>query len=469
MDILPQVQSTIRRFGMLQPGDVVAVGVSGGPDSVALLDLLCRLKDDLRLRLYVAHLNHRLRAEAIREAEFVEGLAASYGLKAMVQDADVRAYAKDRRLPIEVAAREVRYRFFTSVLAKTGAVRMALGHQADDQAETVLLNIIRGAGLAGLKGIPPVRGPFVRPLIEVRRAAVESYCVFRGLKTCLDASNLSTEYLRNRIRHKLIPLLEHDYNPAVVEALGRLADITREEERFIAAETTITYDRIASLTKEGIDIDATALAALPVALARRVVRLACKTLSDGVYRPDFLHTEKVLELLKSGAGQEVVLPRGLRVVRSYKTLSFMRGKRREISDFCRSVGLPGATLIPELNLMLETRIKSQNSSPSGLPPNEALLDLDRLEPPLVARRRRPGDVFHPFGFRTPVKLKNFFIAQKIPRHRRDEILLVADASGIVWVGGVRTSSRAAVTEETKRILHLRLVPLTEGTARGTPG
>ncbi|MEW6182823.1 MAG: tRNA lysidine(34) synthetase TilS [Bacillota bacterium] len=460
MDILPQVQETIKRFGMFRPGDVVAVGVSGGPDSVALLDLLWRAKDDLRLRLYVAHLNHRLRAEAPREAEFVMGLAASYGLKAVTQEADVRSYAKEHRLSTEVAAREVRYRFFHSVLDRVGAVRMALGHQADDQAETVLLNIIRGAGLTGLKGIPPVRGPFVRPLIEVRRAAVESYCVFRGLKTCADTSNLSTEYLRNRIRHGLIPILEHGYNPAVVEALGRLADIAREEERFIADETSKFYDGITSVSEEGIDLDAAALAALPVALARRVVRSAYKTLSGGIGELDFPHTEKILDLLHSDAGREVVLPRGLRVARSYKTLSMIRGKRREIPDYCRSVSLPGATPIPELNATLEARVKTQGSDPSGLSPNEVLMDLDRLEPPLFARRRQPGDVFHPFGFRTPIKLKNFFIAQKIPRCYRDEIPLVIDASGIVWIGGVRVSARAAVTPETTRFLHLRLIYLT---------
>ncbi|MCL6559552.1 MAG: tRNA lysidine(34) synthetase TilS [Firmicutes bacterium] len=155
MDILPQVQDTIRRFKMFQPGDVVVVGVSGGPDSVALLDLLWRLREHLPLSLHVAHLNHRFREEAAREAEFVRELAASYGLQVTAEERDVPAYAREYRLSPEVAAREVRYEFFTSVLKQAGAAKVALGHQADDQAETVLLNFLRGTGLTGLKGIPP--------------------------------------------------------------------------------------------------------------------------------------------------------------------------------------------------------------------------------------------------------------------------------------------------------------------------
>ena len=457
MDILPQVQDTIERFKMFQPGDVVIVGVSGGPDSVALLDLLWRLREHLPLSLHVAHLNHRFREEAAREAEFVRELAASYGLKGTVEEYDVPAYARERQLSAEVAAREIRYRFFTSVLKMTGAAKVALGHQADDQAETVLLNFLRGTGLTGLKGIPPVREPYVRPLIEVRRAAVESYCAFRGLKTCLDASNLQMVYFRNRIRHELIPLLEQDYNPAVVPALCRLAEVAREEDGFMAGEAVKAFDKAVVPAEGGLGLKIDSLAALPLAVARRLVRLAYKRVTGDVYELDFLHTGKVLQLLNQRTGQEAVLPYNVQAVRSREMLYLLHRREKETPDFIRPVTLPGTTTVPELSIVLEARLVDSGVDPKELPSNEALLDFDLLSPPLFARRRRPGDVFQPFGFPAPVKLKDFLIGQKVPRHCRDRLLIVEDALGIVWIAGLRVGSRAAVTPKTRRCLHLRTI------------
>lgn len=459
MDILPEVKRVIERFGMLRPGDLVVVGVSGGPDSVALLDLLHRLREEYRLKLHVAHLDHSLREEAPLEAEFVKRLACSYHLPVTVETADVPAYARDRRLSAEVAARELRYRFFSSVSARTGAKRVALGHQADDQAETVLLNVLRGTGLTGLKGIPPVREPYVRPLIEVRRASIEAYCAFRELKICLDASNVQPVYRRNRVRHELIPLLERDYNPAVVQALCRLAAIAREEEEFVAGEAAEVYREILTPKEAGPGLKIKRLKAVPAAIARRVVRRAFQDLTGGPYELDFLHTEEVLNLLCQDAGKEVALPQGVRAIRSYETLLFRKEKEPEIPYFEYRLETRGATPVPELSLAVETRLQDPGRDAAALPPDEALLDYDSLQPPLYVRRRRPGDVFHPFGYPAPVKLKNFLIDQKVPRYLRDRLPLVVDATGIVWVGGVRIGERNRVTSETKNCLHLRLITL----------
>ncbi|HIE13398.1 MAG TPA: tRNA lysidine(34) synthetase TilS [Desulfotomaculum sp.] len=456
MDILPQVRETIRRFKMLQPGDLVVVGVSGGPDSIALLDLLYRLREEYRLNLHVVHLNHSLRQEAPLEAEFVKRLAASYRLPVTVEAADVPAYARERRLSIEVAAREVRYRFFASVRNSIGARRVVLGHQADDQAETVLLNVLRGTGLTGLKGVPPVRGPYIRPLIEVRRAAIEAYCRAQGLKTCVDASNLQPVYRRNRVRHELIPLLEREYNPAVVEALCRLAAIAREEEEFMAKEAAEVYQENLTRHEAGPGLKIKGLQAAAPAIARRVVRLAFKEVTGSPYELDFLHTEKVLNLLFQDTGKEVSLPQRIRAVRSYEILFLKREKEAEIPDFQYRLEVPGTTVVPELSLMLEAFMQDRDVNAAALPPSEAVLDFDSLHPPLFVRRRRAGDVFHPFGYPAPVKLKKFLIDRKIPRYLRDRLPLVVDRSGIVWVGGVRTGERARVTAETKRYLHLRM-------------
>ncbi|MEW6447842.1 MAG: tRNA lysidine(34) synthetase TilS [Bacillota bacterium] len=462
MDILPQVKTAIERFKMFRPGDPVVVGVSGGPDSVALLDLLYRLQDEYRLSLHVAHLNHSLREEAAAELEFVKHLAASYRLPVTVETADVRGYARERRLSVEHAAREVRYRFFASVLAGTGAKRVALGHQADDQAETVLLNVLRGTGLTGLKGIPPVREPYVRPLIEVRRAAIEAYCAFRQLKTCLDASNVRPVYRRNRIRHELIPLLEREYNPSVIQALCRLSAIAREEEEFMAREAARVYREVLIQKEAGPGLKIKGLQAVPPAIARRVIRLAFKEVTGCPYELDFLHTEEVLALLFQGAGREVSLPQGIQAIRSYEELIFEKEKEPGIPDFQYRLEVPGATAVPELALMVEARLRDGGPDAAALPPNEALLDYDSLQPPLFVRRRRAGDVFHPFGYPAPVKLKNFLITQKIPRYLRDRLPLVVDGTGIIWVAGVRTNERTRVTAETKHFLHLRIISMEQG-------
>jgi tRNA(Ile)-lysidine synthase len=444
---------------MLRPGDRVVVGVSGGPDSVALLDLLWRLREHLQVSLHVAHLNHCLREEAAEEAEFVQGLAAAYDLGVTVEKHDVPAYAAARKLSTEVAAREIRYRFFETIMRGTGASRTALGHHADDQAETVLLNFVRGAGLTGLKGIPPVRVPYVRPLIEIRRAAIEAYCAFRGLRTCLDTSNLQTLYLRNRIRYELIPYLQREYNPEIVPALCRLADIAREEDRFMADAAEKALAALTTPSDAALALKAELLACLPPALARRVVRLTWKKTAGGLGELDFLHTEKILNLLNMGAGREAVLPGGVKAVRSPGAILFFPRRTEPVPEYQRPVSIPGSTYVPELNTVLEVSVGEDNIDPAGLPAAEALLDFDRVKPPVAVRKRRPGDVFHPFGFPAPVKLKDFLIGQKIPRHRRDRLPLVEDALGIIWVAGVRVGARVAVTPNTRRYLRLRLAPV----------
>lgn len=457
MDILPQVRTTIDRFQMFRPGDVVVVGVSGGPDSVALLDLLYRLREELKLSLHVAHFNHRLRVEAAAEEEFVRQLASTYGLPVTVEAADVAAYAKERHLSVEVAARELRYSFFARVLSQVGGTKVALGHQANDQAETVLLNLLRGTGLAGLKGIPPVRGPFVRPLLEVPREAIEGYCTFRGLRPCRDASNVLLIYQRNKIRHELLPLLQRGFNPEIVGALCRLAEVVREEEEFLAGEARRIYDRLREVEAAGISLARDSLAALPRAMARRVVRLAYREVAGSAYNLDFHHTEEVLALTERPTGKEVRLPRGVRAVRVYGKLLLRQGEIPAVPDFCYALNIPGMVVIPELGLAIKAAEVVPEGDPAARPPSEALLDLDRVRPPLFVRRRRPGDIFHPLGYPAPVRLKNFFINQKVPRYLRDRIPVVVDTAGIIWLAGLRIADPVKVTPATRRCLYLQLV------------
>ncbi|ACX53138.1 tRNA(Ile)-lysidine synthetase [Ammonifex degensii KC4] len=460
MDLLPVFRATIEEWRMLFPGDKVVVGVSGGPDSVALLDLLYRLREDKELSLYVAHLHHGLRAEADEEAAMVSELARRYGLPFFLDRVDVKKHAQQNKLSIETAARELRYRFLLEVAGEVGANRIALGHQADDQAETVLLHLLRGTGLSGLRGIPPVRGPFIRPLLRVRRAEIEAYCQWRGLSPCLDLSNWSLEYTRNRIRHQLLPLLAREFNPSIVEVLCRLAEIAREEDEFLEKEAGKAYRELRREAEEGLGLALEPLKTLPLALARRVVRLAYRELV-GEELP-FEHVEAVRQWLYRPTGKELSLPKNVKVVREYDSLVFLppQAKPSSVPFYAYPLRVPGITYLPEVGLLLEARLitPQELGDPRKLPSTEALLDWEVLVPPLRVRRRLPGDRFHPFGYPVPVKLKSFLINQKIPRYRRDRLPLVEDAEGIVWVGGVRISARVAVRPETRVGLHLRLYP-----------
>src|SRR5262250_3360433 len=253
-----QIERTIRRHAMLAGGETVLVGVSGGADSVALLHLLSNLAEDWRLRLHVLHVDHQLRMESADDADFVRALGARLGVPV-----DVATVTVERRSSLEAAARAARYAALEACAARVGAARIAVGHTADDQAETVLMRLVQGAGVRGLAGIPPVRGAIIRPLIEVRRSALESELASAGLSWVDDASNRNPKFLRNRIRHELLPLLADSYNPEVKAALARVASLARETVGALDRAAEVELDRLAVWADGAATVRLDALRALP--------------------------------------------------------------------------------------------------------------------------------------------------------------------------------------------------------------
>lgn len=465
MDLLQRVRANITRYRMVKRGCKVVVAVSGGPDSVTLLHCLCLLKDELEISLHVAHLNHMFRgAESEADALFVAGLARRYGLPATVEARDVPAYRDQNRLSGQVAAREVRYRFFNETANRVKASKVALAHQADDQAETVLLNFLRGTGTTGLKGIPPVReGFYIRPLLTVRRAEIERYCDEMDLPFRQDSSNIKPVYTRNHVRLNLMPLLERDYNPGIVPALLRLAEICREEDGYLEEQAGKTFsDALLETAADRVVLRLDSFKGIPVAIRRRVLRRVWRTLTGGPRDLAFQHVDAALDLLHGGAtGSRAVLPGNVVAVRSYNTLEFIReqGKQGVPPYYIYPVKVPGATYIPELDSTIYATLAPRIPvrEPKSLPLVEALLDYAKLPPQMFVRRRLEGDVFYPYGQVSELKLKDFFIKQKVPREERDLIPLVSTPEEIVWVGGLRTGERWKVDENTVRVLHLKLV------------
>ncbi|AEG13854.1 tRNA(Ile)-lysidine synthase [Desulfofundulus kuznetsovii DSM 6115] len=462
MALEQNVRIFMDKFHMISPGDKVLVGVSGGPDSVALLHLLWRMKEELQISLAVAHLNHMFRGEEARaDARLVEGLAKSLGLPVHVEEFDVPAYRERTGLSAQDAARRVRYRFFEEVARRTGASRVALGHHADDQAETILFNFLRGTGLAGLKGIPPVRGKYIRPLLDIRRREIEDYCREHSLPVREDASNKKTIYTRNRIRLELIPRLEADYNPRLVDALVHLGHICREENDYLEEQAALLYGRALKTQKEHYLLFAvTELLSSPPALVRRVLRRAWRHLT-GEVDLSYLQVESLLALLHNPAGGKVVeLPRGVRASRQGQVLRlWIGGDAPGVPDYSYPLEVPGITYIPEINSSIKARLISIDEAPDPrfLSAREALLDYDTLPGLLAVRRRRDGDRFHPLGMPARTKLKKFLIEQGIPRQERDCLPLVVAGDEIIWVGGVRPGEPWKVTPETKRCLYLQIL------------
>lgn len=460
--LLEKVQQTIHKYRMFRPGEKVVVAVSGGPDSVALLHLLWRLKGDLGVDLHVAHLDHRLREEESRaDAAFVLSLAKRLGLQATVESRDVLATWRQTGGSIEEVARRVRYEFLERVAERVGGDKIATGHHADDQAETVLLWLVRGAGTAGLAGIPGVRSQRVaRPLIEIRRAEIEEYLNQQGLNPCQDSSNLETTYLRNKIRWKLLPLLKEEFNPNIVPTLGRSAVILRDEDECLEEQVS---KHLAQVVKKNsgrklvLDIDA--LLRYHVTIRRRMIRRSIRMLKGSLYRIGFDHIQGLLELAEKGPNGRIVhLPERLSAERTRDGLIVKRGSS---AAFHREVKVPGQTEIPEIEAELKIETLSREAIPSDLHTPEkgvAYFDGEIKRWPLYVRNRRRGDRFQPLGMKGSKKLKGYFIDQKVPRLERDEIPILTAGDEIVWVVGWRPSERFKVTDKTETVLKVNFLP-----------
>ncbi|MDT3699692.1 MAG: tRNA lysidine(34) synthetase TilS [Thermincola sp.] len=465
VSMLDKVKAAIHKYSMFTPGDRVLVGVSGGPDSVALLHILNTLAGELGIRIAVAHLNHSLRGQAAADdAEAVRRLAGLSGNQVVIECKDVAGFAREHSLSIQEAAREVRYRFFVEAAKQLECSKLATGHNANDQAETVLFQFLRGSGAAGLAGIPPVRdGWIVRPLLETRRREIEQYCISHDLPTRTDQSNLKTVYTRNKIRLQLFPLLEQEYNINLVEILLRTSEIMREQEEFMAAQVLAVWPTVCTKHEETeITFDLEAFLKLPVALQPLVLRDAWEKLTGSAYNLGYVHISKALSLLKSGqTGSRMDLPDKIQLTKSYGGFYLSAASSIIAVDqqFFHHLRVPGFTLIPETGDALEAEIIENVSGLEDLNrPDEIVIDLDLVTQPLAVRSRKPGERFRPRGQTGSKKVKRFLIDCKVSRQERARLpVLVTADDQVIWLAGLRADDRWSVNPKTKRVLKLKLI------------
>jgi tRNA(Ile)-lysidine synthase len=519
VDVLEVVRKEIESRHLLDVGDTVVVGVSGGSDSLCLLHTLARLRRELDLSLHVAHLNHCLRGdEADADMTFVALLATEWGLPCTIEVRDVASLALGQHTSIEETARHVRYRFLIKVANRVGAAAVAVGHHADDQSETVLMHILRGTGISGLKGMLPSTElsemqmvddgwpdpgsrssmRLVRPLLAVPRDEIEKYCRDHSLQPRFDRSNLDTTHFRNRVRHELLPLLE-TYNPNIKLLLQRTADVAAADHELISSLLNDAWSKtVIAEDQDGITFDLGAWRSLPLALQRASLREAAYRYRPRIRDLDFAHVKHAVAVGNNGiTGARAVLPHGLVLSVGYDTLRLGdRDQARTIPDWpllwCDGpvpVKLGGDTFLPRkcqtpatskvggkrADWVMEARAWRGDHSRALNNPDRwtAFFDADRLGSQLALRRRLPGDRFQPLGMGgRSVSVSDFMINAKVPRHLRAGIPLLvrgqaggASAADIAWVVGWRIDEQVSITANTRRIVRMRW---THSTTRETP-
>jgi tRNA(Ile)-lysidine synthase len=468
VDFLNQVQKTISRYQMLNKGDKVVVACSGGPDSVALLYLLNELKEKLSLKLFVAHFNHRLRGkEADLDEIFVRKLASFLKLKIFVKSIQIKNEAKKRKLSIEECARVLRYGFLNQIADKVGAQRIALGHNSDDQAETVLMRLIRGSGSLGLSGIPPIKERIIRPLIEIRREKIEEFLTEKKIGYRIDSSNLRPDFLRNKVRLSLLPLIRKEYNPKIEEVLNRTAKILSAQEKHLKEEGLKCYRKVCLKEAEGkIILDLRGFFNYDMSLKRIIIRLGLEKLKGDLTQFGFEPIESVLRIVEEKkSGKRVDLSKRsvskrkesifADITKDYLTLYKEREKRYSflISKFGKK-NLNSLSLKINLDKLSDFPLAKIRENKDQ---NVAYLDGDKLKFPLRLRSREVGDRFKPLGFKGTKKVADFLVDLRIPRCERRKVLLLISNNRIAWIAGFRISDEFKVTPKTKKVVKIEML------------
>lgn len=448
-----RIAHIIREHGLFASGDTIIVALSGGADSTALLDLLSRLPG-LAPRLVAAHLNHCLRGpESDRDEEFVRSLAARYCIPLECRRVKVKEFALEERLNLEDAGRRARIAFLDELRHSWHATAVALAHHADDQAETVLMRLLRGAGPAGLAGMPYRNGRgFIRPLLGISRAELVAHLTERGMTWREDASNRDTAFLRNRIRHELLPLLEQ-YNPAIRERLAATAAVLSDEHRLLNQLAEEFADRTCIADGDGFSCAVAPLSEQPPALRRRFFRLLLERLAGNLDHFSNRHVAAMERLLDSPNPHAALnLPQEIAVRREYGTLLLRRAA-------APSAPAAGELVIAEAghyplpcgaSLTLTPVPAAAPTEP--LPPDTALIDADRAPFPWRVRTFRNGDRLVPFGMDGSKKVKELFIDAKVPRSERRNIPLLLCGDTLLWVCGLRASQLARLDAASTRAI-----------------
>lgn len=448
-----KVISTIEKYSMIEKGDGIVVGLSGGPDSTCLIHVLSTIRELYDIKIYAVHLNHMIRdSEALRDEKYSEELAKKLDIPFFSKQVPVEEYARKNKMSSEEAGRFLRYEFFEDILRKTGAKKIALAHSMNDQAETMLMHFIRGSGLSGISGIRPLReGKYIRPIIACSREEIEAYCSSNNLTPVIDSTNKEKIYTRNRVRLELIPYIKKYFNPNLTESLYKASDIIRDEDEYLNSRTFIELDRIR--LGDGVDINSFNL--LHISLRRRMIRVLIEGVKGNLDGIESKHISDCIEFIeKKHTGKTINLPENIECIIQYNV--FKISKKEELKDFEYNLNIPGDTYINECDCTINIKIIKKRELFFIDSQFIKYFDYDKIKNEMMARNKRDGDYIYPKGMKGKKKIKDIFIDKKIPRELREKTLLITKESEVVWIFGLRDSRKYKVDENTINVMKIEI-------------
>lgn len=458
-DMIKKVKAWIEKYNLIPSGSIVLAACSGGTDSMALVHILSELCKVYNFTLTVGHVDHMFRGkESADDAKFVADFCRELNVACYQTAVDVPRFIEESRLSAEEAARVIRYDYLRKVAKELGGALIATGHHRDDQAETVLMHLLRGSGGDGLSGMKARNRDVIRPLLAVSRSEIEEYSQQRNFSPRLDSSNLQTDYLRNDIRLTLLPLLRRRYNRSLTDAFCRTAEIIGDEHAFVRQSAESVWSEV--VISEGQDewiLDASIISCLHIAVQRELFRQIIEKKIGTLKGITFAHVEKLINLTLSGETGSVIELPGRCIIRKEYDRLFMGTKSSRKADKIEPPGIrvnvPGVTQLPN-GCFIEAALHSVK--PQKKSAQTAIFDWGTLAQPIIVRNRAEGDRFSPLGMKGSKKVKEYFIDAKIPRKERDEALIFLDASQIIWLGGYRQAEHGKVTEVTREFLQLTI-------------
>lgn len=454
------VLNTIHKYNMINKGDKIIVGVSGGPDSMCLLHILYRLRDEYNLNIIAAHINHCLRGkDADNDEKYVENFCKKYDIDFYSTKIDVGKLAKKENISFEVAGRECRYDFFNKLKLKFNCDKIALAHNSNDQCETILMRIMRGTGIEGLAGIKAIRDNiYIRPIIEASRKQIEDYCEEHKLEARIDKTNLESIYARNKVRLELIPYIQENFNQDIISVINRMGNNIDVDREYLDFASDKKFYQFCTSTKYEVVIKKEAFLEHK-AITSRIIRRSINRLKGNLYNFERVHVEDILNLQKGSTGKFITLPEKIKALNNYgdihiffEEFSDNKGENKEKEQILEI----GNNII---NSNIKIQLELTNEIHKDIMAKDVYVkyfDFDKINGNIMFRYRKDGDRFTPLGMKGSKKIKDLFIDFKIPKHLRDYVPLICFGNEIAWIVGYRISEKFKVEKNTKNILKIKI-------------
>lgn len=459
--IINSVRQTIKRENLIEKNDKILIALSGGPDSICLLDIMIKLKDEYDLTLYAAHLNHRIRGiDAQEDSLFCQKICKKNNVTFFVKNIDIPELAVQQSRGVEEVARDVRYDMFFDIKNKLGINKIAVAHNLDDQAETMLMKMFRGSGIQGLRGIDYKRKDgIIRPLLDIYKSQINEYCDVNNLNPRIDKTNFESDYSRNKVRLDLIPYIENNYCENIKQILSRTANVIRDDYNYIEEVSKEHYELLVkNKSDDEIILDLPLLKNTDTAIQKRVIRLAILDIMGNLNNIENVHIVDSLSLLEKSDGKIINLPKNLKAyIKNEDYVITTKNQENEEITYEYKIEINGKTVVNEIGLTVTTSVLPAKDS-LALPVSKYIkvFDYDKIVGSLYVRSRKIGDKLSPIGLTGTKKIKDILINKKIPADTKYMFPIISDDEQILWLLGYRISENYKIDDSTQRVIRIQL-------------